>query len=64
MKKNKQLIRCPVCEGKGVDEVLAELSDEDMKVLRFKGGYTTITGAHFAIICGRCNEVVFTRNEL
>ena len=64
----KRLLLCPVCEERGVKEILGEL-DEDGSfiVMRHRGngvnGETKIISNSFEVKCGNCQEVVFYRKE-
>lgn len=67
-KVNKQLIRCPDCEQKGIKQNLAEvLSTGLISIQRIrKGGdnhidHTIIGGSNVVIICGNCGNIVYKK---
>lgn len=66
----KLILKCPTCESNGIFNNLAEYIPESgiLSVRRSRGlipGQNTIVvGNDFKILCGRCQEVVFTKTPI
>lgn len=60
-KQYKKLIVCPTCEDTGRKEVLAEVKDGYISILRFHKGETKITGRELQVICGKCGETAYLK---
>jgi len=68
--KQKQIIRCPDCEMKGIKQNLAEVLETGfISVQRIRKGknngryidHTIIFGDNIQIICGNCGNVVYKK---
>jgi len=54
----KQLVVCPTCEEQGYREILCEVVNNKIHILRYHQGYTVIESNNFSVICGRCKQPV------
>lgn len=58
----KMLIACPNCLSLGRRQVLGEIADGYLKVMRFHNAYTMIRG-EFEVMCDKCNSPVYFRTN-
>lgn len=62
--RKKNLLICPTCELNGFKSILGEIGTSgDFIIQRYKEYYTIINSPAFTVICGKCGEKIFTRNE-
>jgi len=59
----KKLLVCPNCEKEGKKNVLAEVKDDEVSILRFHKGETIISGKSFFVKCGNCGEIIYLRER-
>lgn len=58
----KTLIACPNCLTLGRRQILGEITDGYLKVMRFHNAHTMIRG-EFEVMCDKCGEPVYFRTE-
>ena len=54
----KMLVQCPVCESRGIKQILGEIKDGFFIIMRFHNAFTKIRG-EFEVICSNCSEPVY-----
>lgn len=59
----KQLVVCPTCEEQGFQEILCEVVNNTVQILRYHQTYTIIKSREFSIVCGRCQQPVMYQLE-
>ena len=57
----KQLLVCRFCEEKGIRQILGEIRDKEIIVMRFHLHETRIIAENYSVRCGNCGEVIFMR---
>ena len=59
---NKLLVVCPTCQMLGKKNILGELKDGCLIIMRFHNNFTRIRG-EFEVVCESCSEPVYFRTE-
>ena len=60
--RKRNLIVCPKCKENKITQVLGEIDDwGHFLVMRFHQGITRIVGGSFAVVCGKCGELVYIK---
>ncbi len=58
----KVFIVCPTCQITGNRQIIGEIKDGMLWVLRYRNAYTKIRG-EFTVLCGFCNNEIYFRTE-
>lgn len=58
----KTLLNCPTCQMGGTKQILGELKEGCLIIMRFHNHFTRIRG-QFEVICDNCNDMVYFRSE-
>ena len=61
--QTKKLVVCPTCEEQGFQEILCEVVNNTVQILRYHQTYTIIQSNNFSVVCGRCNQPVLYKIE-